>query len=342
MRAIRIHQHGGPEKLQIDELPIPEPAAGEVLVKIRAAALNHMDLWVRNGMPGVKLPLPIILGCEASGVIESVGQGAKQYRKGDEVVVIPNRSCGECPSCREGNDHFCPRFGLYGETEDGLDAEYKVVPERNLILKPASLSFEEAAAIPVTFMTAWHMLVDKARLSEGQTVLVLAASSGVGSAAIQIARHFGAKVITTVGIDEKMSLARRLGADYVINYRTQGIADEVKRITNRRGVDLVVEHVGVATWEQSLKSLAFGGKIVTCGATTGADVKINLVHLFIKHQQIIGSTMGPSKTLKGLLHLVAEGKLHPVIDHVFKFSDVQAAHRRLEGREQFGKIVLIP
>ena len=331
MRAIRVHEHGGVEQLKIDDLPVPKAASDEVLVKIRAVAMNHMDLWVRQGIPGWRIPLPIIPGCEASGVVEGTGE---------EVVVIPNRSCGSCAACREGNDHHCPSFGLYGETEDGLDCEFKAIPERNLLPKPKSLSFEEAAAIPVTFLTAWHMLVDKCGVKPGQTVLVLGAASGVGSAGIQIAKLRGARVLTTVGSEDKVAHARELGADEVINYRTAEIAKEVKRLTDGRGADIVFEHIGKATWEQSLRSLAFGGKIVLCGATTGAKVEIYLNHLFAKQQQIIGSTMGPSRTLKRIYELAAERKLRPVIDKVYKFSEVQAAHRRLEGRERFGKIIL--
>lgn len=342
MRAIRIHEHGGLNALRIDEIPQPKPVTHEVLVKIRAVAMNHMDLWVRNGMPGVKLPLPIILGCEASGVVEEVGSSVKKIKKGDEVVINPIRSCGECPSCQEGNDHFCPSFGLYGETEDGLDVEYKAVPVRNLIPKPEGLSFEEAAAIPVTFVTAWHMLIDKCGLQRGETVLVIAASSGVGSAAIQIAKYFGAEVIATAGSDEKIGHARELGADHVINHTTQDFSKEVKKLTDGRGVDIVFEHVGAATWEKSVRSLGVKGRLVTCGATTGSEVKINLVHLFIKHQQIIGSTMGPSKALTEIFKLAAGKKLHPVIDRVYSFEEVKEAHQRLEGRGQFGKIVLIP
>lgn len=342
MRAIRIHEHGGPDVLRIDEIPQSRPTADGLLVKVKAVAMNHMDLWVRNGMPGVSLPLPIILGCEASGVVEEVGPAVKNYKKGVGVIIIPNRSCGVCPACREGNDHFCPQFGLYGETEDGLDVEYKVVPERNLLLKPKSLSFEEAAAIPVTFLTAWHMLVDKCQIHTGQKVLVVAASSGVGSAAVQIASHFGAEVIATAGSEEKIRRATELGAEYVINHTTQDFSREVKKITEGQGVDVVFEHVGAATWEKSLRCLGLRGKLVTCGATTGAEVKINLVHLFIKHQQIIGSTMGPSKTLQKIYQLAAEKKLRPVIDQVFRFDEVKEAHKRLEGRGQFGKIVLVP
>lgn len=333
MKAIRVHQHGGIDRLQIDELPQPKPAQAELLVKIKAVGMNHMDLWVRQGLPGVKLPLPIILGCEASGIVEGTGE---------EIVVNPLTSCGKCHFCKEGADHLCPSFGLMGETEDGFECEYKAISANKLVKKPKRLSFEEAAAIPVTFMTAWEMLAGKCHIKKGDSVLILAAASGVGSAGVQIAKYHDAFVIATAGSDEKLEQIKKLGADEVINHKGQEIAKEVKRITNGRGVDIVFEHVGAATWENSLRSLAHGGKIVTCGATTGAEVKIQLTHLFIKQQQILGSTMGPSSSLPKLLQLAAEKKLHPVIDRVYKFSEVKEAHRRLEGREQFGKIVLVP
>ena len=333
MRAIRIHRHGGVDVLKIDELPLPTPGPGECLVKIRAVGVNHMDLWVRKGIPGVKIPLPITPGCEAAGVVEG---------RGDEVVITPGRSCGTCSACREGNDHHCPSYGLYGETEDGVDAEYKVVPERNLIPKPKGISFEEAAAIPVTFLTAWQMLVGRCGLQSGQTVLILAAASGVGSAGIQIAKLSGARVIATVGSEEKIPRAKELGADEVVNHRDPNFSKEVKRLTEGRGVDIVFEHVGAATWENSLKSLAFGGKLVTCGATTGPEVRIWLNHLFAKQQEIIGSTMGPTSALVKILKLAGEKKFAPVIDRIYSFSKAAEAHRRLESREQFGKIVLVP
>lgn len=343
MKAIRIHQHGGPEVLKIDDLPVPIlEDAKSVLVKIKAAAMNHMDLWVRKGMPGVKIPLPIILGCEGAGVIEEAGAGVRNFKKGDEVVISPGTSCEQCESCLSGNDHYCRSYGIYGEHLDGAEVEYKVVPEGNLLPKPKNISFEEAAAVPLTFLTAWQMLTDRGGIAPGKQVLILAAASGVGSAGVQIAKLFGARVIATVGSDEKAARVKALGADEIINHKKQDIADEVKRLTDRRGIDIVFEHVGAATWEKSLKSLAFGGRLVTCGATTGPEVKINLLHLFIKQQQILGSTMGPKGSLFKIMRLIEEKRLLPVLDQVFPFSEIQKAHQRLEERAPFGKIVLIP
>lgn len=347
MKSIRIHQHGGPEVLKIDNLPVPrlsDPAyAGlshPILVRIHAAAMNHLDLWIRQGLPGLKLPLPRVLGCEGSGVVEEVSAGVRNFKKGDEVVIAPGRGCGRCESCLSGHDNFCLDYGIYGETEDGLDCEHKVVPEENLFRKPANITFEEAAAIPLTFLTAWQMLVDRGGIAPGQQVLILAAASGVGSAGVQIAKLFRARIIATVGSDDKIPRIKELGADEVINHRTQDFAEEVQRLTNRRGVDIVFEHVGAATWEKSLKSLAFGGRLVTCGATTGQEVKILLRHLFRKQQQVIGSTMGPKASLFKILKLVEERRLLPVLDQVFPFSEVQQAHWRLEEGSPFGKVVL--
>ena len=258
------------------------------------------------------------------------------------MVISPGTSCGVCEPCLSGNDHYCRSYGIYGETEDGCEAEYKLVPEQNLLPKPKNLTFEEAAAVPLTFLTAWQMLVDRAQVKPGETVLILAAASGVGSVGVQIAKLHGARVIATAGDEEKFDRIRALGADHVINHRKQDIADEVRKLTNKRGVDIVFEHVGASTWEKSLKALAFGGRLVTCGATTGYDVKLDLRHVFIKQQQILGSTMGPKASLFKIFRLVEEKRLSPVLDRVFPFSEAPEAHLYLEGGKQFGKVVLTP
>lgn len=333
MNSIRIHAHGGPEVLRIDDIDAPQIPSGHSLVKIRAVAMNHMDLWVRKGMPGVKIPLPIILGCEGAGVVEETGE---------EVIIAPSTSCMICESCLAGNDHYCREYRIYGEHRDGLDAEYVAVPAYNLFPKPKYLSFEEAATIPLTFLTAWQMLVDKGEVSSGKTVLIMGAASGVGSAGVQIAKLFGARVIATASDESKFARIQELGADHIINHRKQDIAEEVKKLTEKRGVDIVFEHVGVSVWEKCLKSLAFGGRLVTCGATTGPEVKLDLRHIFIKQQQILGSTMGPKASLFRILRLVSEKKLSPVLDRVFPFSEVMQAHQHLEQGSQMGKVVLTP
>jgi NADPH:quinone reductase-like Zn-dependent oxidoreductase len=342
MRAIRVHSHGGPEVLAIDDIQVPKIIPEHALVRVKAAAMNHMDLWVRNGLPGVKIPLPIILGCEGSGVIEEVGPGVLHFKKGDEIVISPGTSCGACEACLAGNDHYCREYKIYGEHQDGTECEFLLVPERNLLPKHKNLSFEEATTIPLAFLTAWQMLVDRAKVSSGQTVLILAAASGVGSAGVQIAKLFGARVIATASDEAKFPKITELGADHIINHRKQDIAEEVKKLTDRRGVDVVFEHVGASTWEKSLKSLAFGGRLVTCGATTGFDVKVDLRHLFIKQQQILGSTMGSKASLFKILRLVSEKRLSPVLDRIFPFSQVPEAHLYLEKGSQMGKVVLVP
>lgn len=333
MKAIRIHAHGGPEVLKIDEIDVPKLLPEHALVRVKATAMNHMDLWVRKGLPGVKIPLPIILGCEGSGVVEGTGE---------EVVIAPSTSCGVCEACLSGNDHYCREYKIYGEHRDGTECEYMLVPACNLLPKPKNLSFEEAAALPLAFLTAWQMLVDRAQVRSGQTVLVMAAASGVSSAGVQIAKLFGARVIATASDESKFPKIQALGADHLINHRTQDIAEEVKRLTDRRGVDIVFDHVGAAVWEKCLKSLAFGGRLVTCGATTGYDVKVDLRHIFIKQQQILGSTMGPKASLFRILRLVSEGRLSPVLDRVFPFSQAPEAHHYLEQGSQMGKVVLVP
>ncbi|HSA59347.1 MAG TPA: zinc-binding dehydrogenase [bacterium] len=341
MQAIRIHAHGGPEVLKIDDIDVPELRPDHALVRVKAAAMNHMDLWVRKGMPGVKIPLPIILGCEAAGVVEDPGD-LRNFKKGAEVVIAPSTSCNICEACLSGNDHYCREYKIYGEHRDGTECETMLVPACNLLLKPKRLSFEEAAAIPLAFLTAWQMLVDRAQVRSGQTVLILAAASGVSSAGVQIAKLFGARVIATASDETKFPKIQELGADHVINHRKQDIAEEVKKLTDKRGVDIVFEHVGAAVWEKCLRSLAFGGRLVTCGATTGYDVKVDLRHIFIKQQQILGSTMGPKASLFKILRLVSEGRLSPVLDRVFPFSQAPEAHHYLEQGSQMGKVVLVP
>jgi NADPH:quinone reductase-like Zn-dependent oxidoreductase len=338
MRAVVVREHGGIDKLEISEVAEPLLTSGQALVRVRAVALNHLDIWVRRGVPGHKFPLPIIPGSEVAGVIERADGG--RWKEGDEVIVAPGFSCGLCPACLSGNDPLCPSYGIYGETADGGLRERIVVPLRNLLRKPARLSMAEAAACPLDMLTAWHMLVARARLRPGETVLVQAGGSGLGSAAIQIARLWGARVITTAGSAEKVARARQLGADEAINYREADFVAEVRALTGKRGVDVVVEHVGGETFQRSLRALARGGRLVTCGATSGAEVGINLRLVFFKLLSIIGSTMGSLAELHEILRHVESGTLHPVVDRVLPFAQVAEGHRVLEAREAFGKVVL--
>jgi NADPH:quinone reductase-like Zn-dependent oxidoreductase len=340
VKAIVFHQHGGPEVLQYVDVPDPEPRPNEALVRVRACALNHLDLWVRRGLPNVPIPLPHIPGSDIAGEIAKIGTEVTTVRVGQKVVLAPLVSCGNCPACVAGLDNRCRQATNLGYMVDGGCAEFARAPEVNCLPYPENLSFEEAAAVPLVFQTAWHMLVDRAQLQPGEDVLVLGAGSGVGSAAIQIAKFFGARVIATAGSDAKLEKARQLGADHVINHKTQKIRDEARRITNKRGVDVVFEHVGTATWDDSLASLALSGRLVTCGNTTGYDAKLDLRFLFSRQLSLLGSYMGVKSELHTIMKLVSGGRLKPVVDRVFPLQEAAAAHTYLESGQQFGKVVL--
>jgi len=340
MKAVVFHQHGGPDVLKYTDAPDPTIRANEVLVRVEACALNHLDLWVRRGLPNVPIPLPHIPGSDVSGEIAQIGADVTTTRVGQKVVLAPLVSCGKCTACIAGLDNHCRQATNLGYMIDGGCAELMRAPEVNCLPYPENLSFEEAASIPLVFQTAWHMLVARAELQPGEDVLILGAGSGVGSAAIQIAKFFGARVIATAGTDEKLQKASQLGADYVINHKSQKIREEVRRITNKRGVDVVFEHVGTATWEESLASLAPGGRLVTCGATTGYDAKLDLRFLFSRQLSLLGSYMGTKSELHTVMKLVAAGRLKPVVDRVFPLAEAAAAHAYLESSSQFGKVVL--
>jgi len=341
MKAVRIHQHGGPETLKVEDLPDPKCEEHDhVVVQMKAASVNHLDLWVRQGIRDWKIPLPIIPGSDGAGIVTSTGPGVKDLRAGDKILVVPNVSCGTCSFCQDGWDTFCPQYGILGENLDGCDAELVCFSRRNIIPMPKHLSFEEAASIPLVFMSAWSMLVTKAKVKPEDFVLVWAAGSGVGSAAIQIAKLFGANVIATAGTEEKMQLAKALGADYVLNHYKDKISEKVLEITENHGADVVMEHIGDATWKESLKSMAKGGRLATCGSTSGHKVEINLRHLFMKQQTILGSTMATRGELFEIIHFVRQKKLKPVVDRIFPLSEVANAHKYMEEKKHFGKIVL--
>ena len=339
MKAVRFHQHGGPEVLRYEEAPDPDLASGEVLVRVRACALNHLDLWGRRGLPGVRIPMPHITGSDIAG--EVVSSTVADVSPGRRVMLQPGISCGRCSACLSGADNECPRYDVLGYVNHaGGYAEYVNVPVQNLISIPDEIDYVHAAAFPLTFLTAWHMLMTRAKLKRGEDVLVLAAGSGVGQAAIQIAFLHGARVFATAGSADKLERARALGAFEVIDHHRQDIAGEIKRLTNRRGVDVVIEHVGEATWAKSVRSLARGGRLVTCGATTGANGAIDLNALFSKQLTIQGSYMGTKGELMRVARFFFAGQLKPVIDRTFALADAAAAHRRMEESGQFGKIVL--
>jgi NADPH:quinone reductase-like Zn-dependent oxidoreductase len=342
MKAARIHQHGGPEVLVYEDVPEPRIKANEALIRVRACALNHLDLFVRAGIPGRKFPMPHVLGSDIAGEVVSTGELCERVKPGWRVLLSPGLSCRQCDQCLAGQDNFCRRYTIFGLGVDGGNAELLAAPEYSVIPIPDDLSFEEAAAAPLVFLTAWHMLMTRARLQPGEDVLVLAASSGVGMAAIQIAKMFHCRVIATAGGDAKLARAGELGADQTIDHYRQDISVEVKRITGKRGVDVVFEHVGVATWAKSIESLAPGGRLVTCGATTGFDAQIDLRYLFSKQYSLLGSFMGTMGELHQVLKFVFRKQLKPVIDGAFPLAAIRTAHERLENKEQFGKILVTP
>jgi NADPH:quinone reductase-like Zn-dependent oxidoreductase len=343
MKAVRFHQHGGPEVLQYESAPEPEPNPGEVLVRVRACALNFLDVWERRGLEHVVIPMPHISGSDVAGevAVSAASDGTPELAVGRRVMLQPGVSCGHCPACLSGRDNECPQFELLGyRNHPGGYAEYVKVPAQNLISIPDHIDFVRAAAFPLTFLTAWHMLMTRARLERGEDVLVLAAGSGVGQAAIQVALMHGARVFATAGSDEKLERARTSGAHEVIHHHKQDVAAEIMRLTNRRGVDVVIEHVGDATWAKSMRSLARGGRLVTCGATTGPHVGIDLRALFSKQLSVLGSYVGTKGELLRAAQFFFAGQLDPVIDRTFPLAQAAEAQRRLEASEHFGKIVL--
>lgn len=342
MRAVRIHQHGGPEVFQDDDIPVPVLQPDQVRVRVQACALNHLDLWVRAGIPGIRFALPHVLGSDIAGEVVETGSLCSRIQTGARVLLSPGLSCRQCAACVSGRDNLCDRYTLFGTGVPGGNQEFVTAPEYAALSIPETLDFVRAAAAPLVFLTAWHMLMTRARLEAGDDVLVLAASSGVGMAAIQIAKLFHCRVIATAGSEAKLGKARALGADFVIDHYRQDIAAEVKRITARRGVDIVVEHVGTATWGKSLASLARGGRVVTCGATTGFDAAVDLRHLFAKEQSLLGSYMGTLGELHRVMKFIFSGQLQPVVDQVYALTDLAEAHRYVENSQQFGKVVVVP
>ncbi len=328
--------------LVYEDVPEPPIRSDQVLIRVRACALNHLDLFVRGGIPGMTIPMPHVLGSDIAGEVVATGEWCERVKPGWRVLLAPGVSCRQCEQCLAGRDNLCRRYTLFGYGIDGGDCELLAAPEYAVVPIPDDLTFDEAAAAPLVFLTAWHMLMGRAQLQPGEDVLVLAASSGVGSAAIQIARLMHCRVIATAGGDEKLAKARELGAGYVVDHYRQDIAAEVKKITGRRGVDVVVEHVGAATWNQSVQSLAPGGRLVTCGATTGYEAEIDLRYLFYKQWSVLGSFMGSLGELHQVLKFVFRKELRPVIDRVYPLAEIRAAHERLERKEQFGKVIVRP
>lgn len=340
MKAMLITEHGGPEVLHLAEVPTPEPGRGEVRLRVRAAALNHLDLWVRRGLPGLPPSFPHVGGCDVAGEVEALGPGVDGWQMGDRVVVNPTISCDRCEWCLRGEHSLCDEFAILGEHRWGGLADFVVVPAINLVRIPDQISFEEAAAVPLVYTTAWRMLITQAQIKPGETVLVLGAGGGVNSAAIQIARLVGAEVWATTSSPEKMERARQLGADWVVNYKEENWGKAVWQKSNKRGVDVVVDNIGEATWVQSIRALAKGGRLVTVGATTGPKGETDIRYVFWRQLKIIGSTMSTRAEFSDVMHLVWRGKLKPVIDRVLPFEETAVGHELLEAGQHFGKIVI--
>jgi len=340
MRCVVVREHGSIDRLQFEERPLPVPGPGEARLSVRAAGLNHLDIWVRRGIPGVRYPLPIIPGCDAAGVVDAVGPGVTTLHAGDAVLLAPGIGCGTCARCIDGDDQLCRSYGIFGESRDGTCADSMVAPARNLLRKPAGLSFEEAASIGLTFLTAWHMLVARAALPPHETVLIHAAGSGVSVAAIQIARRVGARIIVTARGAAKLARARELGAHETIDYAQKDFLDEVRRLTAKRGVDVVVDHVGQETLDRSLRCLTKGGRLVTCGGTSGPKLETDIRPIFFKGLSLLGSTMGRLAELHVILEHFERGDFRPVVDRVLPMSAIAEGHRLLEERQTNGKIVL--
>ncbi|MGH9928043.1 MAG: zinc-binding dehydrogenase [Pyrinomonadaceae bacterium] len=342
MKAVIFKQHGGPEVLEYADVPDPTIKANEVLVEVKACALNHLDIWVRGGLPGIAIPLPHILGNDIAGVVREVGDLVSWVRSGDEVMLQPGVSCGHCTECLAGRDNLCREYDILGYGRDGGYAQLVAAPAVNVIPKPKNLSWEEAAALPLVTVTAWHMLVTRATVQPGEDVLVHAAGSGVGSIGIQVAKLRGARVIATASSDEKLAKARDLGADEVVNYSQEDWPKEVKRLTNKKGVDVVFEHTGTATWSGSIASLKTNGRLVTCGATSGFAAQTDIRQIFYRHLTILGSFMGSKSELCEAMKFIESGKIRAVVDQTLPLAEAKRAHELMKDRLQFGKLVLIP
>ncbi|EDM75550.1 zinc-binding alcohol dehydrogenase [Plesiocystis pacifica SIR-1] len=342
MLAIILDEHGGPEVLRLETVADPTPGPGQVVLDVHACALNRLDIWVRGGLPNLRLSYPHVLGSDIAGIVRRVGPGVDESLIGREVVANPGVSCGRCEACLSGWDNLCPHYRILGENTTGGYAEQICVPVANLVDKPARLSMVEAAAFPLTFLTAWQMLVTLAQVQPGETVLIHAAGSGVGSAGLQIAKHSGARVIALASTDAKLAKAEALGADAIVRTSDEDWPKQVRALpgVGRRGVDVVFEHVGKATWKHSIKLCRRGGRVVTCGASSGWDADTDLRQVFFRQIQILGSTMGSKASLFRIAALIEAGAMSPVVDRVFPLAEAAAAHRYLDRREQFGKVVL--
>ncbi len=340
MKAIYFDKHGGAEALTFGELPNPVTRPGTVKVDVHAASLNHIDVFLRGGLPGIKIPLPHIPGCDAAGVVREIGDGVTNVTIGQRVLMNPSITCGKCEFCLRGDASMCIHYQLIGETMSGTCCEQIVIPAENAIPIPDSMSFVDAASVPLVFTTAWRMLITRAHLRAGEDILILGATAGVGIACIQIAKVAGARVFAAASSVEKLALAKDLGADVLIDYAREDFAQRIRQETGKRGVDVVVDYIGKETWVKSLRSLSRGGRLVTCGATTGYNPEEDLRHIFFRQLEVIGSTMGSRNELMAPLKLIWAGRMKPVVGAVYELKDLAAAHRAMEERRVMGKIVI--
>ncbi len=342
MKALLFHQFGGPEVLRYEDAPDPKIGPNEVLVRVRAAALNHLDLFVRDGIPALKTPLPFWTGCDIAGDVAEVGAEVQEVKVGDRVAVYPNLACGRCEYCIQGEDSLCVRFGIVGEHVPGGLAELVKVRGDNVLALPPHISYEDAASFILTNMTAWRMVVTQGQVRPGQDVLILGVGGGVSSTAVQIAKLCGARVLVTSSSDDKLERAKKLGADVGINYAKGDWAKVVHEQTGKRGVDVIIENVGAATWKQSLRCLRRGGRLVTCGATSGPIGETDIRIVFWNQIHIIGSTMANRREFNDVMTQFFRGRLKAIVDRVFPLKEGAEAERLLAEGKQFGKLVLVP
>ena len=342
MQAVQFTDHGGPEVITYGEAPDPEPGDDEVLLSVKAGALNHLDVWTRRGLPGLDLAMPHTPGSDAAGVVTAVGEDVERFEVGDRAAVWAGVNCGDCEFCRRGEPTLCVEYHVLGEHVPGVHAERVAVPEDNLLPVPAGVGWASAAAAPLVFGTAWRLLIERGDLSAGETVLVLGASGGVGHAAVQVAAHAGAEVFATASTPEKREFAEELGADHTLDYTETDFATEIRERTGSRGVDAVVDHVGAATWTDSLRSLARGGRVLTCGATTGGNPETDIDRIFWNQLDVIGSTMAAPGTAERALERVWDGTFEVRIRERLPMSETARGHELLEEREGFGKVVVVP
>jgi NADPH:quinone reductase-like Zn-dependent oxidoreductase len=340
MRAVFIESHGGPDVVRFGELPDPTPGAGEVRVRLVAAAMNHLDLWVLRGIPGIDLTFPHVLGADGAGVVDEVGAGVDRLAPGDDVYIQPGLFCGRCEFCRQGEESMCIRYRLLGEHVSGTFAELVVVPAVNVYRKPRGLSWTRAAAFPLAYQTAWRLALNAGRLRAGESVLIHGVGGGVAAAALQIAKYAGAYVYATSSSAAKLDRAVRLGADVAIDYTRESVPDRIRELTARRGVDLVIDNVGKATWRDSIECVRRGGRIATCGATTGNDATTPINRVYWKHISIHGSTMANRREFREISRLVEGGRIEPVVDAEIPLESAPEALRRMREGDQFGKIVI--